>query len=187
MTQRLDNGPVAMRVSSPVFVGRADQLVRVLDAVRRAGDGEPAFILVSGDAGVGKTRFIDEIAMRATGVGVRTLSGGCVQMGVDSLPYAPIVESLRRLASEVPSADFRRLVGPSSLELTRLVPDFAVAPPRTEEDSDESSRSNQGRLFEALLGLFRRLAADRPLLVIIEDLHWPTLRRSVSWATWHET
>jgi DNA-binding CsgD family transcriptional regulator/tetratricopeptide (TPR) repeat protein len=170
--QRHDNGAVAMRVSSPVFVGRTDPLERVLDAVRRAKDGDPAFILVSGDAGVGKTRFIEEIGSRATGVGVRTLSGGCVQMGDDSLPYAPIVEALRRLASEVPSPDLRRLVGPGSWELTRLVPDFALALPRTDEDSDEPSGSNQGRLFEALLGLFRRLAADRPLLVVIEDLHW---------------
>ena len=172
MAHRLDNGAVAMRVSSPVFIGRTDQLERVLDAVRRAGDSEPAFIVVSGDAGVGKTRFIEEVGRQAYRLGVRTLTGGCVQMGQDGLPYAPIVEALRRLAIDVPSTDLRRLVGPGLSELTRLVPDLGPALATSQGGADESSSSNQGRLFEALLGLFRRLAIDRPLLLVIEDLHW---------------
>jgi DNA-binding CsgD family transcriptional regulator/tetratricopeptide (TPR) repeat protein len=168
----LDNGSMVTRVSSPLFVGRSDQLERVVEALRRARDDDPTFILVAGDAGVGKTRFVEEVARRAEGLGGRALVGGCVQMGEDKLPYAPIVEALRRLSQDVSPADLASLIGPGSSDLTRLVPDFAVNPPKGETPSDEASTSHQGRLFEVLLGVFRRLAADRPLLLVIEDIHW---------------
>jgi DNA-binding CsgD family transcriptional regulator/tetratricopeptide (TPR) repeat protein len=170
--QRLDNGSMVMRVSSPVFVGRRDQLERVVEALRRAGNEDPTFILVAGDAGVGKTRFVEEIARRAEGFGGRTLVGGCVQMGDDTLPYAPIVEALRRLSDDISRADLGRFVGSGSSELTRLVPDFALTVAKGEGRSAEASTTDQGRLFEVLLGLFRRLATDRPLLLIAEDIHW---------------
>ena len=163
---------MVMRVSSPVFIGRSAQLERVVESLRRAGDEDATFFLVSGDAGVGKTRFIEEVGRRAEGLGVRTLAGGCVQMGEDRLPYAPIVEALRRLASDVPSADLVGFVGRGASELTRLVPDFAPTLATSDGGTDAASSSNQGRLFEALLGLFRRLAIDRPLLLVTEDIHW---------------
>lgn len=172
MAQRLDNGAMVTRYSSPVFVGRSAQLERVVEALRRAGDGHPTFILVAGDAGVGKTRLVEEIANRAEGLGGRTLVGGCVQMGDDNLPYAPIVEALRQLSDDVSPDDLRRFIGPGFVELTRLVPDFALSLATAEGPSADASTSNQGRLFEVLLGVFRRLAADRPLLVVIEDIHW---------------
>jgi len=161
------------RVSSPVFVGRRDQLERVVEALRRAGDEDPTFILVAGDAGVGKTRFVEEVARRADGLGGRTLIGGCVQMGGDDkVPYAPIVEALRRLVADVSPADLGRFVGSGSPELATLVPDFAPSLATSDARLEPKSGSSQGRLLEALLGLFRRLATDRLLVVVTEDIHW---------------
>lgn len=168
----LDNGSVVTRVSSPVFVGRGDELDRMDEALRRALDDDPTFALIAGDAGVGKTRLVEEIAKRAQGLGGRTLVGGCVQMGDDKLPYAPIVEALRRLSDDLSPVDLGRLIGSGSSELTRLVPDFALSLTHVEGRSAEESIPDQGRLFEALLGVFRRLAADRLLLLVIEDIHW---------------
>jgi DNA-binding CsgD family transcriptional regulator/tetratricopeptide (TPR) repeat protein len=168
----LDNGFMVTRVSSPIFVGRSDQLERVVDALRRAVDDDSTFILVAGDAGVGKTRFIEEIAKRADGLGARTLVGGCVQMGDDTLPYAPIIEALRQLSDQASPADLNRLFGHSAFELERLVPNVARIRAEADGQPDEASAPDQGRLFEALLGLFRRLAADRPLLLVAEDIHW---------------
>src|SRR3954463_8587999 len=120
----LDNGWVVTRVASPVFVGRRDQLERVREALDRAVSGRPTFVVVAGDAGVGKTRFVGEVARRAEAGGWRALLGGCVQMGDDTLPYAPIVEALRRLADVVGPTDLEKLIGPGSSELSRLVPDL---------------------------------------------------------------
>jgi DNA-binding CsgD family transcriptional regulator/tetratricopeptide (TPR) repeat protein len=182
---------MVMRVSSPVFVGRRVQLERVVEALHQAGNEDPTFFLVAGDAGVGKTRFVEEVAKRAGDLGWRTLIGGCVQMGDDKVPYAPIVEALRRFADHETPADLDRLVGSAFPELTVLVPDLTPAQTASGEDLELRSRSSQGRLLEALLGLFRRLSTDRPLLVVVEDIHWADastiallayLSRNLSWA-----
>src|SRR4051794_10315571 len=168
----LDNGWVVTRVASPVFVGRRDQVERVREAFDRAVSGRPTFVVVAGDAGVGKTRFIDEVAGRAAAGGWRTLVGGCVQMGDDTLPYAPIVEALRRLAAIVGTTDFEKLIGPGASELSRLVPDLVRSSSPVSGDAAIATVPSQGRLLEALLAVLRHLAAERPLLFIVEDIHW---------------
>ena len=168
----LDNACVVTRVASAVFVGRGDQLERVREALDRAVSGRPTFVVVAGDAGVGKTRFADEVARGAEASGWRTLVGGCVQMGDDTLPYAPIVEALRRLADVVGTIDFEKLTGPGSSELSRLVPDLVRSSSAVSGDAEIATVSSQGRLLEALLAVLRHLAADRPLLFVVEDIHW---------------
>jgi predicted ATPase len=54
-----------MSVVSPVFVGRTDEFALLESAMRRAADGDPPFVLISGKAGVGKTRLIDGFAAHA--------------------------------------------------------------------------------------------------------------------------
>src|SRR5215217_6298224 len=90
---RGDNpGEMGGRVASPTFVGRIEEL-ELLEAARgRAADGEPAVVLVGGEAGVGKTRLIAELTSRYVTDGARVLTGGCVPVGDGVLPYAPIVE-----------------------------------------------------------------------------------------------
>jgi Cdc6-like AAA superfamily ATPase len=75
MRADLDNAGVVTRVASPIFVGRRDQLEDVRDALDRAVSGRPTFLVVAGDAGVGKTRFVDEVARRAEADGWRALVG----------------------------------------------------------------------------------------------------------------
>jgi DNA-binding CsgD family transcriptional regulator/tetratricopeptide (TPR) repeat protein len=172
MRADLDNAGVVTRVASPIFVGRRDQLEDVRDALDRAVSGRPTFLVVAGDAGVGKTRFVDEVARRAEADGWRALVGGCVQMGDDTLPYAPIVEALRRLADVVEPTDLEQLIGPGASELSRLVPDLVRSPSAVSGAAAVSTAPSQGRLLEALLAVLRRLAADRPLLFVVEDIHW---------------
>ena len=68
------------------LVGRADELSRLLGLLDRAERGRPAVGLIAGDAGVGKTRLLDELAARAGGAGVRVLVGGCMEVGDVGLP-----------------------------------------------------------------------------------------------------
>ena len=172
MRTELDNAGVVTRVASPIFVGRRDQLERVREALDRAVSGRPTFVVVAGDAGVGKTRFVDEMARLAEAGGWRTLVGGCVQMGDDTLPYAPIVEALRRLADVVGTTDLETLVGPGSSELSRLLPDLVRSSTSVSGDAETATVASQGRLLEALLAVLRHLATDRPLLFVVEDIHW---------------
>jgi DNA-binding CsgD family transcriptional regulator/tetratricopeptide (TPR) repeat protein len=153
--------------SSPTFVGRAEEL-RVLEAARRrAADGEPAVVLVGGEAGVGKTRLVAELTSRCARDGTRVLVGGCVPVGDGALPYAPIVEALRALLADLGASAVRDLVGPSWPELARLLP--ALGEPDRTSLSDQAA---QARLFELVLGLLGRLGEQTPLVLVVEDLHW---------------
>jgi predicted ATPase/DNA-binding CsgD family transcriptional regulator len=160
-------GEMGGRVASPTFVGRLEEL-QTLEAARvRAANGEPAVVLVGGEAGVGKTRLVAELAARWAADGVRVLHGGCVPVGDGALPYAPIVEALRTLLAEVGVEAVRELVGSSWPELARLLPTLGE-PDRT----GPPGQAAQARLFELLLGLLGHLSEKAPLVLVVEDLHW---------------
>ena len=153
-------------MASPTFVGRLEEVELLEAARRRAANGEPAVVLVGGEAGVGKTRLVAELAARCVADGTRVLIGGCVPVGGDGLPYAPIVEALRPLPAELGVATVRELGGPSWRELTRLLPSLG------EPDAGPPGQAAQARLLELLLGLLARLSEQTPIVVVVEDLHW---------------
>jgi DNA-binding CsgD family transcriptional regulator/tetratricopeptide (TPR) repeat protein len=155
------------RVSSPTFVGRAEQLAVFDQALARAADGEPGALLVQGDSGVGKTRLVSEYAARASAAGALVLTGDCIELGEGELPYAPIVGALRELQRELGTETLVELAGQGRAELARLLPEAgeAVTAPRDEEFA-------QARLFEALLAILSRTGERAPLVLVIEDLHW---------------
>ena len=161
---------MAVRVSSPVLIGRSAEVGRLRLALRAAAEGEGRSVLIAGEAGVGKTRLITEFADEATRGGVVVLLGGCVDLGEGAAPYAPFVEAIRGLVRELDDADVERIIGPARSELARLVPD--LGPAEDDRASGLNIDSAQGRLFELLLGVLQRLADRAPVLLVVEDLHW---------------
>ena len=177
---------VATRVSSPSFVGRVEPLARLHAAVARAAAGESSAVVVGGEAGVGKTRLVRQIAdevaepVAGEGAGVRVLSGTCIDLGEGGPPFGPMVEILRTLVREDGATAVRVYAGPAAGELGRLVSELAARTGRSRAGGACPDRSigaidpagGATRLFEVFLGLFERLARDRPVLVLVEDLHW---------------
>src|SRR5512132_2507869 len=160
---------MAERVSCPIFVGRAEELRRLEAALERACAGEPAIVLLAGEAGVGKTRLVAELAARAEeGAGARVLVGGCIWLGEGALPYAPVVEALRPLVRTLDPAALRSLAGPAHAELAGLLPELGDQRPGPAKPAGYG----QARLFELFLGLLDRLGKERPLVLVVEDLHW---------------
>jgi DNA-binding CsgD family transcriptional regulator/tetratricopeptide (TPR) repeat protein len=157
------------RMASSTFVGRVEELGVLEAAQGRAANGEPAVVLVGGEAGVGKTRLVAELADRCRATGARVLAGGCLPVGGDGLPYAPIVEALRPLPGELGVDAVRRLIGPTWVELARLLPGLG------EPASGPPGPAAQLRLFELLLRLLAPLSEQTPVLLVIEDLHWADL------------
>ncbi len=153
------------RVASPTF-GRVEELELLEAARRRAADGEPAVVLVGGEAGIGKTRLAAELTARCLVDGTRVLAGGCVPVGGNGLPFAPIMEALRPLPEELGVDAVRELGGPSWRELARLLPSLG------EPEPGPAGQATQARLFELLLGLLARLSEQAPIAVVVEDLHW---------------
>jgi DNA-binding NarL/FixJ family response regulator len=153
---------------SPVLVGRRDELDVLVAAAERAATGEPAIVLVGGEAGVGKTRLVEEAATRASGSGARVVTGACVELGGEGLPFAPLVDILRALVRSMPPDELDAVLGPARRELARLLPELdPQAPLASGADGSQASR-----LFELVLGVLGRLAGERPLMLVVEDLHW---------------
>jgi DNA-binding CsgD family transcriptional regulator/tetratricopeptide (TPR) repeat protein len=161
---------MADQVTTARFVGRTDELARLHQLLGRAATGQPLLVLLGGEAGVGKTRLAEQLAVTASGQGVRVLGGGCVPLGEEGLPFAPVIQALRGLADQLDPAELAAVAGPARAELGRLLPDLPWGGEAAAVASDPLA--GQGRLFERLLGVVQRLAARTPLLWVIEDLHW---------------
>jgi DNA-binding NarL/FixJ family response regulator len=149
------------------LVGRDGELRRLLGLLDDAAAGRPAHALVSGDAGVGKTRLVAELATRAADRGFMVLSGRCAELG-DSVPYLPLADALRDGTTGPAAAGPLLDALASRPVLGRLLPDRGTSP----GDGGDLAGLAQQQLFGAVLGMLAELAAARPVLLILEDLHW---------------
>ena len=159
------------RVSSPVFVGRAAELDRLCRALEAARAGRSTTHLVAGEAGIGKTRLVSEFLGHAREAGAVALAGHCLQLGETGLPYAPFVAALRPLARMLSPERLDAVIGPGRAELAHLVPDLADRD-QPAPDATPTTAAAQARLFEIVYGVLRRLAEDRPVVLVLEDMHW---------------
>jgi DNA-binding CsgD family transcriptional regulator/tetratricopeptide (TPR) repeat protein len=155
------------RMISPELVGRAEAVAQVLMAFASAKAGETRHVLVSGEAGVGKTRLLTRTGELVSARGGRVLLGGCVSMGDAAVPFAPYAEIVRGLVAQDGAAEIAGLAGHWAGDLARLVPSLG-----RDDVIPRQERWAQSRLHESLLELFRRLSAREPLLIQLEDLHW---------------
>jgi DNA-binding CsgD family transcriptional regulator len=162
---------MATRPSSATFVGRSEELARLAEARDRAAGGAPTVVVVGGEAGVGKSRLLRRFADDSSALGATVLVGGCVELGGEGVPFAPIVEALRTFVRGVDAAELERWLGPARAELARLLPELGPVPTGA-QGGELDLWSVQGRLFELMLGLLERLAAERTVMLMIEDLHW---------------
>ena len=157
--------------SEAPLVGRGDELARLTAAVERARTGTPAAVLLGGDAGVGKTRLLTELARRATDSGATVLIGHCVDLGAVGLPYLPFAEALRQLADRADAGDealAEALRTRPALDRLITRPGRPTAPPAGSDDD-----AGRLQLFDAVSGVLGDAAeAGAPLLLVIEDLHW---------------
>ena len=154
---------MATRVSSSRLIGRVAELGELEAALADAEAGRPSVAFVAGESGVGKSRLVAELERRAEERGALVLAGDCVDIGESELPYVPLVAALRPLARSGDPAltpELRAAVAP-------LLPGTAPA-----ADPPEPDAGAQARLFEGLLSLLDSLGTDRPVLLLIEDLHW---------------
>lgn len=159
---------VALAATSPAMIGRTSQLDGLRSALASAADGVPVTVVLGGEAGVGKTRLVTEFAAEAERGGARVVVGQCVNLGGEGLAYAPIAGALRELAGRLGPEALLSAAGPGRAALRSLLPDL----PRDETEPAAVAGTSQGRVFEAVTGLLEQVAADRPLVLVLEDLHW---------------
>jgi DNA-binding CsgD family transcriptional regulator/tetratricopeptide (TPR) repeat protein len=160
------------RVSSLEMIGRAAELARLRTALARASAGVPVAVIVSGEAGVGKTRLVGEFATRVRDEGIPVWSGRCLALTDGLLPYAPVVDLLRAIVADVGPARLRETAGSAAGRLAVLLPDLAPTEvnPAAGHGLPMADVAHP-RLHVDLLDLIERLAGD-PTVLVLEDLHW---------------
>ena len=163
------------RPPSHAFVGRSAELTELLGAFDAAAtESDPSFTLVSGDAGSGKTRLLQELQSRVEAAGGLALVGSCVQVGDFGLPYLPIVDALRTVEADPTGAKVLRAESALRPALARLLPQLLDRSADEPEPGTAPLQDGlgQGQLFEALHRVLTTLGAARPVLLVIEDAHW---------------
>jgi DNA-binding CsgD family transcriptional regulator/tetratricopeptide (TPR) repeat protein len=163
-----DNREVVARVSSGRFIGRRSELDRLRSALTQSRSAETSVFLIGGEAGVGKTRLVEEAAKVARASGHTVLVGGCLNVSEDAAPLAPFVEAMRTLASALSPTQLDEVIGPANEAIGLILPDTGVGL----RHAPAAPATTQARLFEHLLGILTRLSAHNPALVVIEDIHW---------------
>ena len=154
---------MAARVSSSRLIGRAAELAELEAALAEAAGGRPSIVFLAGESGVGKSRLLAELERGAGEDGTLVLAGDCVDLGESELPYVPLITALRPLARSGDPA----LTEPVRAAVAPLLP--GLAPPVAHDGGEDGP---QARLFEGLLSLLNGLGEERPVLLLIEDVHW---------------
>jgi predicted ATPase len=166
--------PIDLPIICPIVIGRTAELTALHLLPARAKSGKGQVVLLSGEAGIGKSRLVAEAKTGATAQGFLLLQGQCFPTD-RSCPYAPLLDLLRSHFTSQSRTEISTELKPIAREFAQLIPDLvpplpdsAPMPPLTTLEPEQEKR----RLFEALTRWFTGLATKQPSLLIVEDLHW---------------
>lgn len=164
------------RYSSAQFVGRERELTRIATALERAAGGRTTSMLLTGTAGLGATRLLDEVEQRLADLDEEFRVIRCShETSFPGEPYGPVIAGFLPVLANLDDAELAAVVDPVAEPIARLLPSLeprlaglGLLPDRPWIVDPER---RQARLLEALLGCIERLGQRAPVLVILEDLH----------------
>ena len=166
--------PLDKPITCPVLIGRTRELAALTSLIVGAGSGQEHAALISGEAGIGKSRLVAEAKNAAEAQGFLLLQGSCFQADISS-PYAPLLDLLRAFfASRLPAsraADQEPLVR----ELVRLLPDLTFLFPQLVPfplPQTLEPEQHKRRLFTVLTHFLTCQATQQPVLITVENVHW---------------
>jgi predicted ATPase/DNA-binding CsgD family transcriptional regulator len=159
----------------PILIERRQEMAALQTCLARAASGQGQLVLLTGEAGIGKSRLVLDIERLAAEGGFQVLAGRCFSTD-HAWPFAPLADLLRDFLSRYAPADgvtLHSLLGPSVRALLpllpepiRYLPEVATLPTLPALDPEQEKR----RIFTAFLDFLTQQAS--PLLLVVEDLHW---------------
>lgn len=151
------------------FVGRARELGELVSGLHEALTGRGGLYLVVGEPGIGKTRLCEEFALRSAQRGVQAYWGRAWEGG-GAPAYWPWTQILRSLLQE---RGLEALAGvePNARLVASLLGEPEAGTPDRPVGEIEDPESARFALFDAVTRLLCRFAAERPLVLVLEDLH----------------
>jgi tetratricopeptide (TPR) repeat protein len=166
--------PLPSRLSvrpSAGVVGRDAEMAAVWDAFKRVAGGEGRkVLLIGGEAGLGKTTLVAEVARAASDAGACVLFGHCEEDLAS--PYQLFAEALGHYVTHAEEAQLLDHVGAHGSELVRLVPALARRLPGLPPSKATDADTERYLLFAAAVGLLVQVSRDRPVLLVLDDLQW---------------
>jgi DNA-binding SARP family transcriptional activator len=163
-------GAAAPRARSGAFVGRDRELDALADGLERALSGSGSAFLVAGEPGIGKSRLAEELAVRAAERGARVLVGRCWEAG-GAPPYWPWVQALRAHLRESDADALAAQAGRDAALLATVLPELRDRVPGISEPPTLDSEGARFRLLESVASFVHTVAAERPLVLVLDDLH----------------
>jgi class 3 adenylate cyclase len=153
-----------------VFVGRERELEQMRETVDRALSGHGGLQLLVGEPGIGKTRAAEELATYARVNGARVCWGRCRE-DEGAPAYWPWVQAIRSIVRDADPVALAWQMGGGAAQIAQLVPDVAEKldiEPAPAGDSEEA----RFRLFDSVTSFLVAAARDRPIVILLDDLHW---------------
>jgi len=158
-------------ICSPVLIGREREIATLQSLIDQVKQGQGRVVLLSGEAGIGKSRLLAAVKRRASEQGFLVLQGACFPTDRSS-PYAPLLDLLSSSQTQELLSLSTTNSEPLTRELTRLFPGLLNYASSETSSSTIEPEQEKRRLFLALSQFFTGLAARQPVLLTFEDLHW---------------
>ncbi len=153
------------------FVGRQAELDQLKETLEKAFSGRGCMAMLVGEPGIGKTRLSEEFCVYAGLRGAQILKGRSYE-GAMEIPYLPFVEAFRQYVRTRPDDDLRRELGDAAPEIGNLVSEVRQRFPDVPEAPRLEGDAERLRLFESVAEFLRNASTSRPLVLVLDDLHW---------------
>jgi len=153
------------------LLGRDSEIAALRSTVDAATDSHGQVVLLAGEPGIGKTSLAVDCAAYADARGARVLWGACWE-GEGAPAFWPWIQALRLYAGDVDDEELARHVGPGAGDILRLLPELEPRLENPPTPPDLAPDQARFRLFDAVASLLCRASAQRPTLVVLDDLHW---------------
>ncbi len=161
--------PTTKSIICPIVVGRAANLAILNEQITEAQSGHGTTILLTGEAGIGKSRLLGEAKTFAASLGFTMMQGNSFEAD-RMLPYAALRELLQNIFTTHTPAQLAELFSPYLPDLIRLLPETPLQWPDLSIPATVEPQQEKRRLFQTLARFF--MDRPTPQLIIIEDLHW---------------
>src|SRR5581483_7872427 len=136
--------------------------------------GAGSVVLVGGEAGIGKTRLVDELCTIARSLAFRVLPGRCWD-GAGAPAFWPWMQIIRAHARARDPIELLAELGSGAAEIAQVVPEVAARLPGLPLPPELPAEQARFRLFDSVTSFLRNVAAAQPLLLVLDDLHWADL------------
>ncbi|MEA2428857.1 MAG: eukaryotic-like serine/threonine-protein kinase, partial [Thermoleophilaceae bacterium] len=176
--QRTDEQSRVEALAEGVFVGREGEVERLRAGLEDALGGRGRLLLLVGEPGIGKTRTAQELVTYARLRGARVLIGRSHE--AEAAPaYWPWVQMTRGFMSDSDATEAIEAMGQGAADIARVMPEVGEMLPGLEAPHSLEPEQARFRFFDAVTTFLRNVAARKPLVLVLDDLHWadaPSLR-----------